>query len=135
MNLIDRCYDVYVETSHTFDGKSKRLVSILDTALCDLVPVDVIDSLQYEVGSYSCDAERHGFNAGFRFGLAHQILNIDTEKLNASPLHEVVTPTGTDVFTGSLEECREYLDQAITKGSPVGFLTIQPATPLEVDHE
>lgn len=42
--------------------------------------------------------------------------------------YEVITEHGSDVFHGTLRECKSYLKQALQKGSPVGYLAIAPTS-------
>lgn len=42
--------------------------------------------------------------------------------------YEVITELGSDVFHGTLRECKSYLKQALQKGSPVGYLAIAPTS-------
>lgn len=74
MNLIDRCFDIYTDFLLMFDERGDNLTAVLDVTLCDLIPNNVLAPLHDTLGSYACDAERHGFEAGFRFALASQIL-------------------------------------------------------------
>lgn len=65
MDIIDACFDFYIDPlGLSFDSNGGRLQVILDG-----------DPTDDDLVSFVCDAERHGFEYGFRFALAIQLLN------------------------------------------------------------
>ena len=56
MSLIDACFDFYIDNLDSYAPVKDELID------------------------YTCEVERHGFNAGFRFAFAMQLMQGNPEK-------------------------------------------------------
>ena len=83
MDIINSCFDFYVENLRPFDKDESLLSHILSAALNG-------EDVEDELASYACDAERHGFENGFRFAIAVQFLG---KEINLTEHLENILPT------------------------------------------
>ena len=68
MELLENCFDFYINSMECFDPHGKELTAILSKGL---------DGLEDALLVYANYAEHHAFEAGYRFGLVAETLRIN----------------------------------------------------------